>query len=82
MIVNTKTLQENWKTLQIENDGETTCNWCAQYRQEKIRTGTEGLGNERTIVDHPNYSIVEIGQNTKKSLEDLLSIRLQWKTMM
>ena len=25
------------------------------------------LGNKRTNGDHPNYSIVEIGQNTEKS---------------
>ena len=28
-------------------------------------TGTEGLGNKRTSGDHPNFSIVEIGQNTE-----------------
>ena len=27
--------------------------------------------NERTSGDHPNYSIVEIGQNTEKSPGDL-----------
>ena len=29
------------------------------------------LGNKRTSEDHPNYSIVEIGQNTTKSPGDL-----------
>ena len=33
--------------------------------------GTRGLGNKRTSGDHPNYSIIEIGQNTKKSPGDL-----------
>ena len=33
------------------------------------RTG--GLGGQRTSRDHPNYSIVEIGQNTEKSPGDL-----------
>ena len=29
----------------------------------------------------PNYSIVEIGQNTEKSPEDLLSLKNLWKTI-
>ena len=33
--------------------------------------GTGGLGNKRTKGDHPNYRIVEIGQNTKKNPGDL-----------
>ena len=32
---------------------------------------TGGHGNERTSGDHPNYTIVEIGQNTKKNSGDL-----------
>ena len=34
-------------------------------------TGTGGLGNKRTSGDHPNNSIVEISQNTKKDLGNL-----------
>ena len=30
-----------------------------------------GVGNRRMSRDHPNYSIVEVGQNTEKSPEDL-----------
>ena len=43
-----------------------------------------GLGDKRMSSDHPNYSIGEIGQNIEKSpgnLRDLLSLRLQWKTI-
>ena len=32
---------------------------------------TRGLRNKRTSGDHPNYSIIEIDRNTKKSPEDL-----------
>ena len=42
-----------------------------------VTIGTRGLGNKRTRRDHPNYSILEIGQNTEKSPGDLLSLRLQ-----
>ena len=33
--------------------------------------GLKGLGSWRTSGDHPNYSIIENGQNTEKSLRDL-----------
>ena len=35
-----------------------------------IGTGTGGLGNKRMCGDCPNYSIVEIDQNTEKSPGD------------
>ena len=31
--------------------------------------------------DHPNYYIIENGQNTEKSPGDLLSLKIQWKTI-
>ena len=31
---------------------------------------TESIGNQRMIQDYPDYSIVEISQNTKKSPGD------------
>ena len=37
-----------------------------------VTEGTGGLGNKRTSGDHPSESIVEIGQNTEKSSEDLM----------
>ena len=36
-----------------------------------IGSRTGRLGNKRTSGDHPNYSTIEIGQNTEKSLGDL-----------
>ena len=35
-----------------------------------IGTGMRGLGNKWTSGDHPNYSIIEIDQNTEKSPGD------------
>ena len=32
---------------------------------------TGGLGNKKTLGDHPNYSIVEISQDSEKSLGEL-----------
>ena len=59
--------REMKKTMEQENDSDTNCNWCTRYSHQKISTGTVGLGNKRMNGDHPNYSIVGIGQNTKKS---------------
>ena len=54
-----------------ESDGDTNCNWCAWYRQQRIGSGIGRLGNKETSGDHPNYSIIKIGQNTEKSPGDL-----------
>ena len=35
-----------------------------------------GLGNKKTNRDHPNYSIVEIGQNIENSPGDLRKFAL------
>ena len=32
--------------------------------------GTGGFGNKRVCEDHPNYSIVEIGQDAEKNTGD------------
>ena len=33
---------------------DSNCNWCPWYSQQRIGTGTGGLGNKRTSGDHPN----------------------------
>ena len=62
---------EKWKNIEHENDGDTNCNWCTRYIHERFGTRIGGLGNKRMVEDHPNYSIVEISQKTKKSPGDL-----------
>ena len=56
--------------MKDESDGDTSCNWCTQYSHQRIGTGTEGLGNKKMSGDHPNYSIIKIGQNAEKSPGD------------
>ena len=53
----------------------------------KVLTRTGGLGNNRMSRSHPNYSIVEIGQNTEKSPGDMRRLAVtqsanekQWTT--
>ena len=42
------------------------CDWGSWYSDQRIGTRIGGLGNNGTGRDYPNYSIVEIGQNTEK----------------
>ena len=59
------------KKLEYESDGDTNCNWYTRHSHQKIGTGIGGLENKRMSGDHPNNSMVEIGQNTKKSPGEL-----------
>ena len=59
------------KTEEPESGSYTNCNWFSWYSHQRIDTRTEGLGNNRTCGDCPNYSIIEISQNTEKSARDL-----------
>ena len=52
--------------MEHDSEGDTICNLRARYAYQRTGTGTGGLGNKRTNGDHPNYNIVEIGQNTKR----------------
>ena len=58
------------KTVEHAGDNYTNCNWCDWNINKRIAKGTRGLGSWRTNGDHPNDSIVENGQNTKKSPGD------------
>ena len=79
--------------MEHENDGDTNCNPCVQYTHQRSGKGTGVLGNKRMSGDHPNYSIIKIGQNTEKSLGGLRrlavtqtpvedhQLTLVWKTL-
>ena len=54
-----------------ESDNYTNCDWCFWYSHQSIIKGTGGLGSLRKSGDHPNYNIIENGQNTEKSPGDL-----------
>ena len=65
----------------------------ALVSHQRFGTRTGGLGNKRTSGDYPKYSIVDIGQNTEKSSEDLKrlavtqtpmkdhQLTLEWETL-
>ena len=57
--------------MEHESDVYTNYNWCSWYIHRRIIKGTGGLENKRTSGDHPNYYIIETGQNNEKSSGDL-----------
>ena len=54
-----------------EIDNHTNPDSCFWYSRQRIIKGTGGLENKWTSGDHPNYCIIENGQNTEKSPGDL-----------
>ena len=50
---------------------DTNCNCCAWNDPQRLGKGAGKVENQRTTRDHPNYSIVKIGQNTEKNSVDL-----------
>ena len=68
-------------TMEQESVDCTNCDWCFWNSDWKIIKGLGGFGNWRTSGDDPNDSIIEDGQNTEKTWGDLLSLKLQWKTI-
>ena len=58
------------KTIEHEGDNYTS-DWCVWNSNLKITKGARGHGSWRTSGDHPDDSIIDNGQNTKKSPGDL-----------
>ena len=65
--------RERKKTMYHESVGDSNCNWYSHKRNDK---GIGGLGNKRSIGDHPKNSNIKIGQNTRKSPGNLRSTLL------
>ena len=53
--------------MEHENDGDTSGNWDVRYSHQRF---CKTIRNKEMSGNHPNYSIVEISQNTEKSLGD------------
>ena len=64
-------IREQKKTMEYESDSDTNCNWCTWYNHKGFDKETGELGNKRTSRDYPNYNIIKIDQNIKKSSGDL-----------
>ena len=59
------------KTMEYVSNDFTNCRCCSWYSHQRFGKRTRGFENKRSSGDNTNYSIVEIGQNTGKSLGDL-----------
>ena len=46
------------------------CRWCSWYSHQRFGKNSSELGRKRSSGDNPNYSIIEVGQNTEKSPGD------------
>ena len=68
--------RESKKKNTMEHDGNdyTNRDWCFRYSNKRIIKRTGGLGSWMTSGVHPNYSIIENGQNTEKSPGDLMRL--------
>ena len=55
------------KNCRQKSDVDSNCNW---NNYQMICTKTGGNGKKNTRGNHPNYSIVEIGQNAEKKPGD------------
>ena len=64
-------LARELKTMEHEDDGDRDCNWCARNNPQKLDKETGRFRNQRTSGNHPDYSIITIGQNTEQSPGDL-----------
>ena len=52
-----------WKTKKTGergDDGDTTCNWNTWNGSQRLEKVTKRVGNRRTNLDYPNYSIVKV----------------------
>ena len=57
--------------MEHKGDKDTNCNWCIWNNPQRTSKGTERLGLKRTSGDHPENSIINVGQNTEKCPGDL-----------
>ena len=64
-------VRETKKAMEYEGDCDTNYNWCTWNNTQRISKGAGGVRNQRMSLDHPNHSIVEVGQNTEKSPGDI-----------
>ena len=64
--------------MEHEVDNNTNCDRGFLYSNHKINKGTGGLGGWRTSGDYLNYDIIDSGQNTEKSPEDLRRIDVKF----
>ena len=51
----------------VKHEGDTNCNWCTWNDLQGLSKRAGRVRNRRMSGDYPNYSIVEVGQNTEET---------------
>ncbi len=67
--------------MEHEGVNHTNRDWCFWYSDQEIIRGTGRLRGWTTSGDHPNYSVIENGQNTEKSPGDLRRLAITQTTV-
>ena len=67
--------------MERKSDGDSNCNWSARNSYQVISIGTEVPTDKKRSGDHPNYSVIGIGQNTEKSSGDLRRLAVTQSTV-
>ena len=70
--------------MEYEGDGDTNCHWYPPYNHQRIVKRALRLGNMRMSGVNAKYSIIfsaRIWRRVQKNTVDLLSLRLQLKTI-
>ena len=62
--------------MEHEGDSDTSSNWCVWNNSKRIGKGTGRQGDKNKRGEHPDYSIIKIGQNTEKRSGDLMRLAL------
>ena len=57
------------KTMEQEDVGDTSCNWCSRNNLKRIGKGTGKLGNKRTSRDHPITALLRSTRISRRVLE-------------
>ena len=72
------------KLCNTKVDSDTNCNWCTWNGSKSLERGLEGLeigGRVDTIQTTPLLRSARILKIVQKSWGDLLSLKLEWKTI-
>ena len=69
------------KQTNYEGDSNTNRGWCTCDNPQRIGKGTGRLGNKSISKDYPDNSVIKIGQNTEKTLGDLMRLAVTQTTV-
>ena len=74
-------VRELKKTMEHESDTYTNRNWCFWYSHQMIIKGTCWTWKLENKWDHPLLRTARILRRVLETWGDLLSFKLQWKTI-